>query len=114
MKRKLINNDRSGYSLIEILIVIGIFAVLSVVSTQAVLLSLRGAKKSESIVNVKEELDYASDIISRQLQSALTISKPFYSTHPFCISGNVKKDFNFSTSCVAYKGTVSDINLTAC
>jgi prepilin-type N-terminal cleavage/methylation domain-containing protein len=70
------NNSYLGYSLIEILVVIGIFAILSVVATQTVLISLRGAKKSESIVNVKEELDYAAEVVSRQLQNAQAITNP--------------------------------------
>ena len=65
-----------GYSIIEILIVIGIFAVFSIIATQSVIITLRGSKKSESVVNVKEELDYASTVIERGLQSAKTITTP--------------------------------------
>jgi prepilin-type N-terminal cleavage/methylation domain-containing protein len=65
-----------GYSLIEIMIVIGIFAVFSIIATESIILTLRSSKKSESTVNVKEELDYASTIIERSLQSAKTITTP--------------------------------------
>lgn len=63
----------SAYSLVEILVVLGIFSILSIVATQSIFLVLRGSKKSESVVNVKQELDYAADIIERQLQNSKKI-----------------------------------------
>lgn len=60
----------SGFSLIEILIVIAIFAILSVVATQSVFLTLRGSRKSESTVDVKENLDRALSIIERHFYAA--------------------------------------------
>src|SRR4030043_751743 len=65
-----------GYSIIEILIVIGIFAIFSVVVTQSVILSLRGTKKSGSVVTVKEDLEYAASTIERVLQNATSITDP--------------------------------------
>ena len=73
MVDKKINKIRA-YSLIEILMVIGIFSVFLIVVTQSIVLTLRGSKKSESVVNVKEELEYTASSIERNLASARTIT----------------------------------------
>ncbi len=65
---------KKGYSVIEILVVVGIFAVLGILVTQSVSLSLRSSKKSDSLVFVKQEVDYAADNIARLLQMAASVS----------------------------------------
>lgn len=67
---------KKGYSVIEILVVIGVFAVLAVVATQSVSLSLRSSKKSDSTMVVRNELDYAAGSIERNLQFAGEIIVP--------------------------------------
>ncbi len=57
-------------SLVEILVVITIFAVLGILITQSVILTLQGSQKSESIVRARENLDYSLNIIERQLRNA--------------------------------------------
>lgn len=69
MKTKLIK----GLSLLEILVVITIFAVLGILVTQSVLLTVRGSKKSESLVTVRENLNYAMGIVERQIRNADSI-----------------------------------------
>ena len=69
-KFKIRVNQSRGFSLVEILVVIAIFAILGVVSTQSIFLTLRGSRKSESTVNVKENLDRALSIIERHLYAA--------------------------------------------
>lgn len=59
-----------GYSLIELLVVITIFSFLVIISTQTLLLSLRGTRRSEATVKVKENLEYAVAIMERQFHSA--------------------------------------------
>ncbi|OGM32389.1 hypothetical protein A3D00_04285 [Candidatus Woesebacteria bacterium RIFCSPHIGHO2_02_FULL_38_9] len=63
-----------GFSLIEILVVIGIFALLGVITTQSLFLSLRGARKSDALGRVKQNLDYAVSIMERQLRNASKVS----------------------------------------
>lgn len=67
------SNVKRGVSLIEILIVIAIFAILGVLVTRAILLTLRGTRKSESVVKVRENLDYALAVIERQLRNAESV-----------------------------------------
>jgi prepilin-type N-terminal cleavage/methylation domain-containing protein len=62
-----------GFTLIEMLVVISIFAILGILITRSVLLTLGGAKKSESLVNVRENLNYSVGVIERQLRNANSI-----------------------------------------
>ena len=71
-KWKMLNT--SGMSLIEILVVIGIFAVLGVMTTQAVVLSLSGGKKTENTIKVRENINYSFSVIERQLRNADSIT----------------------------------------
>lgn len=63
----------TGFTLIEILIVITIFAVLGIIVTESIILSLQGSKKSEGLVAVRENLDYSTGIMERQLRNANSI-----------------------------------------
>ena len=59
-----------GLSLIEVLVVVGIFAILSVIIARSVFLTLRGSAKSETQVQVRENLNYALSVMERGLRNA--------------------------------------------
>jgi type II secretory pathway pseudopilin PulG len=63
----------NGISLLEILVVVAIFAILGIIVTRAVVLTLSGSKKSGSLVKVRENVSYSLDIIERQLRNADSI-----------------------------------------
>lgn len=63
----------SGLSLIEILVVVTIFAILGVIVTRAIILTLQGSQKSTSLVAVRENLDYSMSIIERQIRNANSV-----------------------------------------
>lgn len=65
---------KKGFTLIEILVVVTIFAVLGILISRSIILSIGGSKKSEAIVQVRDNLDYASGIITRQLRTSLQVS----------------------------------------
>ena len=64
-----------GMSLLEILVVITIFAVLGIIVTRSVALSIGGSRKSESLVRVRENLNYSLAIIERQIRNANSVSQ---------------------------------------
>ena len=68
--------QNKGFSLIEILVVISIFAVVGILSTRAVLLTMRGSKKSDSQVRVRENVNYALSIIERQIRNSESVTCP--------------------------------------
>lgn len=62
-----------GFTLVEMLVVIMIFAILGVVATQALVLSLRGTNKSQSLIEVKENVDYSISTMERLLRNSLDL-----------------------------------------
>ena len=64
----------SGLSLLEILVVVSIFAALGILITRSVLLTLGGGKKSESLIKVRENLNYSLSVIERNLRNANSIT----------------------------------------
>jgi prepilin-type N-terminal cleavage/methylation domain-containing protein len=71
---KLKVKSEKGMSLLEVMVVITIFAVLGILVTQSIILTLQGAKKSESIVRARENLNYSLSIIERQIRSASSVA----------------------------------------
>ncbi len=65
--------NEQGVSLLEILVVVTIFAILGIMTTQAVLLTIGGSKKSESLIKVRENLSNSMGIIERQIRNADSI-----------------------------------------
>lgn len=72
-KTKNVLMKSKGYTLIELLVVLLIFSILSVVVVQSLALSLRGSRKSESIGQVRENVEYAANIMDRLLRNAQDI-----------------------------------------
>ncbi len=122
-------DQRNGFSLVEILVVMAVFAVLAVVSTQSLVLTLKGSKKSESIVHVRENLSYAVSVMERNLYNAEDI------VVANCTAHSIEYEDEFGTSpdptfnCVDIDGgggnvgyiasgsgrlTSSEIDVTAC
>ncbi len=64
-----------GFSLLEILVVVTIFAVISLVTSQAIILTLIGTHKADTISKVRQNLDYAIISMERQLHNAKAISQ---------------------------------------
>ena len=62
-----------GYTLVELLMVIMIFTVISVLAAFSISYTLRGSKKSESSIRVKNDIDYAMSIIERNIRNAKSI-----------------------------------------
>lgn len=59
-----------GMSLLEILVVVAVFAILAILTTRAVLLTLKGSKKSESTAKVRANVDYSLAVMERNLRNA--------------------------------------------
>jgi prepilin-type N-terminal cleavage/methylation domain-containing protein len=78
--RYLRNNE--GYSLVEILVVVLVFSILSIITTQSLLNSLRTAKKSQNVNVVKENLEVAASTIERLIRNADDIKCEDVSRNP--------------------------------
>ncbi len=119
--KKTVNN--SAFSLIEILIVITIFAVIGLLSTRSIFLTIRGAKKSDSLVRVRENVNYSLSVIERQLRNSESVTCPNASTDILnyislegttttfsCITGGADKYIASGSG----RLTSSDISVTSC
>ena len=73
MNKKKIVKTIQGFSLLEILVVITVFSMLAILTTQAVILTLRGTKKSESLTKVRGNIDYSLAVIERNIRNADSI-----------------------------------------
>lgn len=73
-KHKLKSKNQAGYSLLEVLVVLVIFSLLAVVSSTAILLAIRGARKSDASARVRGSLDFAIATIERQVRNASSIT----------------------------------------
>jgi prepilin-type N-terminal cleavage/methylation domain-containing protein len=62
-----------GFSLIEMLVVLSVFAILTVVMTQILFVTVRSAKKSDATVRVRQNLENALTSMERQLHNAVDI-----------------------------------------
>lgn len=67
-------NTDSGLSLIEILVVITIFAVLGIIISSSIALTIIGTKKSEATVRVRENVNYSISVIERNLRNAKSVT----------------------------------------
>lgn len=68
------NNTEQGLSLIEILVVITIFAVLGVIISSSVILTIQGTKKTEALIRVRENVNYSLSVMDRNLKNANSIT----------------------------------------
>jgi type II secretory pathway pseudopilin PulG len=73
MKKAFVKGNK-GFSIIEVLVAAGVFAILGILSTSAILISLKGSKKSESQLKVRDNLNYVLGIMERQIRNAKSIS----------------------------------------
>ncbi len=65
-----------GFTLIEILVVLVVFAFIGLIVAQSVISTLRGAAKADSDARVRSNLDYVSSILDRHLRNAVSVSCP--------------------------------------
>ncbi len=65
--------DKRGYSLIELVMVVGLVAILAITSTQLLLTSLSGSSKASVLATLKQNGDYAIGIMERVLRDAIAV-----------------------------------------
>lgn len=71
---KFFSYRRRGFTLIEILISVGLIAIISMVVSQVFLSTVRTSTKAELLKDVKQNGDFALDVIARMIRSAGTVS----------------------------------------
>lgn len=113
---------KNGYSLIEILVVLSVFSLLAILSTQTILLTLRNARKSEASIEVRENLESALSVMERQLRSAKSITACSSTQVSYTDSLGTLSNFTCNSGTNSYissgsatiRLTSNQINLTSC
>lgn len=117
------SKNNQGLSLIEILIVVAIFAVIGVLSTRSVFLTVRNANKSDSLVRVRENVNYSLAVIERQLRNAESVTCPSASSLQIDYISLEGITSSFSCSSIGAGGyiasgsarlTSTDVSITNC
>lgn len=62
---------KSGYTLIEMLVVVGIFGIIAVVGSMTFLYLLKGATKTKTVSVVKQNGEYAMGVMERTIRNAV-------------------------------------------
>lgn len=65
---------RSGFTLLEILIALGVISLLGVVIVQVFFTTTRSNTKTELVKDVKQQADYAIGVMTRSIQNARLVS----------------------------------------
>jgi len=65
---------KNGFTLLELLVVAGILSIISVVIAQVFFTTMRSNTKSEVLKDVKQNGDYAADVMVRLIQNATSVS----------------------------------------
>ncbi len=63
-----------GFTLLEIIVAMGIIGLLSVVMTQTLFTTTRSNTKTEVLKDVKQNGDFSLDVMSRMIRSAKSVS----------------------------------------
>ena len=82
MKNRIMNQElrikkekKSGYSLIELLVVITLIAILGTLTAEAFILGLRAQSKSEIVKEVKQNADYIGQVIENMVRNSIDIEE---------------------------------------
>lgn len=65
---------KKGFSLIETLVVVGLFALVGIIVSQSTATSLTGSRKADASIKVRENLNQALSVMERQIRSAQSIT----------------------------------------
>ena len=113
-----------GISLVEIMVAVVVFTILGVLTTNVVFLTLRGTQKSQSIIKIREKMNYVVSIIQRQLRGAQKITTcPNTDTTMIEFSNEDGITSSFSCNDIGEEGyiasgsarlTSDDISITSC
>ena len=117
------NKGQRGISMIEVLVVVLVFSVISILGTLTILLSLRGSKRSESTIGVRENVNYSLAVMERQLHNADTVTCPSstaisytdeFSPPVYTFTCNLSDPDDGHIASGSARLTGSEINVVAC
>lgn len=70
-----VKSQKSGFTLIEILVVVGILGIIAVIGSNMFFTVFRGSTKTKVLTTVKQNGDYALSVIGRMVRNSSEILK---------------------------------------
>lgn len=123
-KNKNLLRRLAGFSLVEMLVVLAVFAILGVSVSQVLVVILRSARKSDTSTKVRSSIDFAVSTIERQLHNATAITPcPNPDNSTITVTDQNSQTYNFSCITPGANGYVAsgsaritpdDVSITAC
>jgi prepilin-type N-terminal cleavage/methylation domain-containing protein len=78
-----------GFSLIEVLVVVMVFAVLVSISAQALITTVTNSRKANATVRVRENLEFALSVMERHIRNANGLTS-------LCVAGAPMQSINYT------------------
>lgn len=69
-ERRKVEGIGSGFTMVEMLVVVLIFSVVGILVTRSIAVSLKNSRKSESVGKVRENVENAINIMERNIRNA--------------------------------------------
>ncbi len=91
---------KNGFTLIEMLVVVVVFAIIGVVSSETIILTLRGTEKADSISKVRNNLDFAVGSMERQIRGAKRVTSSCTNSSSSSITFLDQDNNSITFSCV--------------
>jgi len=112
--------NKKAFSLIEVLVVVAIFSVISVLVGRSLVSSLTGSRKVDNAVLLRENLNYALTIFDREIKPAKSIDNCTIDSLTYSDFENTQKIFACPAIVPTYVSldgerlTSDDIQITDC
>ena len=71
--RKYLNKNGQGYTMIEILVVVGILGIIATMGSNMFFSILKGSAKTQILNQIKQNGDYALEVMERTIRGAATV-----------------------------------------
>lgn len=72
--RKYLNENSQGYTMIEILVVVGILGLIATMGSSMFFSILKGSAKTQILNQIKQSGDYALEVMERTVRGAASVS----------------------------------------
>ncbi len=114
---------KKGFTLVEVVVVVGLFAVVGIITTQSLVRILGNTSNSNSTARARENVEHALSTIERSIRNANSISCPVGTPNRVNYVSQTNADEYIACNSLGGQTSIiqngapltsSEINLTAC
>ena len=112
-----LHNKQSGYSLLELVIYIGLFAVIAVVIIRSLVVTMKTYANAQSYRRLQNNGELVMERIVREVRASESVSSGTYNTHPGALTlsqntSGVEESVGFSVANNKVQVTVEGVTTT--